>query len=88
MLSKKSTSKIARVAEKKRLRNRSTKSSVKTLIAKAEKKIEKKTVRLMLSGEADDVFAEIDKEIDEYEPPEIESFPEFPKEEEVVEEEE
>ena len=44
MSSKKSASKTDRVAERKRLRNRSTKSGVKTLIAKAEKKIAVKDV--------------------------------------------
>jgi len=39
------------------------------------KKIEKKTARLVLSGENDDVFSVIDKEIDEYEPPDFGSEP-------------
>lgn len=35
------------------------------------KEIEKKTVRLMITGEDDDFFHKIDKEIDSYEPPEF-----------------
>jgi len=41
-----------------------------------KKKIEKKTVRLMLTGEDDKVYAEIDKEIDEYKEPEFDFKPE------------
>ena len=44
MSSNKSASKTTRVAERKRLRNRATKSSVKTLVARLEEKIAAKDI--------------------------------------------
>ena len=44
MSSKKSSSKSSRIADRKRLRNRAVKSNVKTLMAKAEKKIAAKDI--------------------------------------------
>lgn len=58
------------------LENILTSKSIVTSSETFKKKIEKKTVRLMLPGEADEVFAEIDKEIDEYKQPELDFKPE------------
>lgn len=49
--------------------------TAKTIVTKSPtftKRLEKRTARLILSGEEDSIFDEIDKEIDEYEPPEFE----------------
>ena len=59
------------------LENILTSKSIVTSSELFKKKIEKKTVRLMLSGETDEVFAEIDKEIDDYEIPEFDFKPEL-----------
>lgn len=58
------------------LENILTSKSIVTSSDIFKKKIEKKTVRLMLTGEDDKVFAEIDKEIDAYEEPEFDFEPE------------
>lgn len=49
--------------------------TAKTIVTKSPtftKRLEKRTARLILSGEDDKIFDEIDKEIDTYEPPEFE----------------
>jgi len=58
------------------LENILTSKSIVTSSDIFKKKIEKKTVRLMLSGETDELFAKIDKEIDDFEPPEFDFEPE------------
>ena len=53
------------------LENILTAKSIVTSSPTFTKEIEKKTARLMITGEDDDFFRKIDKEIDEYEPPEL-----------------